>query len=257
MLKAVYRHRMTNDTTESVPERSRWLDALDDLGALNVMAADQVAAAEAVAQAIAPISKAAAAVHERLSGSGHGRLFYGGAGTSARIGVQDGVELTPTFGWPQERTGFLIAGGEAALMRSIEGAEDDTDAAKKAVATAAIDAADVLVGIAASGTTPFTCAAVAAARKAGAVTIGIASNADTPLLAEAEYGIALITGGESVAGSTRMKAGTAQKICLNMISTLVMVRMGKVKNGLLVDMQATNAKLRERQQRIEALLRGQ
>ena len=257
MLKAVYRDKMTNDTTESVPQSSRWLDALDDLGALNVMAADQVAAAEAVVAAIAPISTAAAAVHERLSGSGHGRLFYGGAGTSARIGVQDGVELTPTFGWPQSRIGFLIAGGDAALMRSIEGAEDDTEAAKNAVAAAAIDAADVVIGIAASGTTPFTCAAIVAARKAGAMTIGIACNGGTLLLDEAEYGIALITGGESVAGSTRMKAGTAQKICLNMISTLVMVRMGKVRDGLLVNMQATNAKLRERQQRIEALLRGQ
>ena len=245
---------MTNDTTESVPPPSRWLDALDDTSALETMAQDQMIAAKVVANAIPDITKAAGAVFERLSGTDYGRLIYTGAGTSARIGVQDGVELTPTFNWPQARTGYLIAGGNAALTQSIEGAEDNTAAAEKGIIDMAVQDADVVIGVAASGTTPFTCAAVLAAKKAGAVTIGIACNHNTPLLDVTDYSIALITGCESVAGSTRMKAGTAQKICLNMISTLVMVRMGKVKNGLMADMQATNNKLRERQKRIDALL---
>lgn len=248
---------MMKDTTESVPPSSRWLDVLDDLKALEVMAEDQQAAVQAVQQAIPAIADVAAAVHARLAAHDDSRLFYAGAGTSARIGVQDGVELTPTFGWPLARTGFLIAGGEAALIRSVEGAEDDAAAARTAVAENSISSADVVIGVAASGTTPYTCTAVAAARAAGALTIGVASNADTPLLDAAEHAIALLTGHESVAGSTRMKAGTAQKICLNMISTLVMVRMGKVKNGLMVDMQASNQKLRDRQRRIDDLLKDQ
>lgn len=249
---------MHDDTsTESVPHQSRWLDQLDDLDAMKVMAEDQHEAARAVADAAPMISQAAAAVWERLQSHPESRLFYAGAGTSARIGVQDGVELTPTFGWPSARTGYLIAGGEAALVRSIEGAEDDADAAIKAVADAGLGGNDVLIGIAASGSTPYTCAAVIAAGKAGALTIGIANNAGSPLADGADHGITLVTGSESVAGSTRMKAGTAQKICLNMISTLVMVRMGKVRNGLMVDMQPTNEKLRQRQERIDALLKDQ
>ena len=255
----VYRARMAKDnsSTESIPPPSRWLDALDDAAALEVMATDQLAAAAAVRSAAESIAVAAAAILDRLQASPESRLFYAGAGTSARIGVQDGVELTPTFGWPADRTGFLIAGGVSALTRSIEGAEDDPAAAENDLAAAGVNQCDVVIGIAASGTTPYTCAAVRAARQAGSLTIGISSNAATPLLAAADHGIALLTGAESVAGSTRMKAGTAQKICLNMISTLVMVRMGKVRNGLMVDMQPTNAKLRQRQQQIDALLKDQ
>jgi N-acetylmuramic acid 6-phosphate etherase len=248
-------HDETN--TESIPDQSRWLDALDDTAALDVMAADQIEAARAVAAVADAIRQAVVAVLTRLEASSESRLFYAGAGTSARIGVQDGVELTPTFGWPHERTGFVIAGGEAALTRSIEGAEDNTAAAATDVAAAMIGKKDVLIGVSASGSTPYTCAAVHAAREAGALTIGIANNTDAPLVDTVDIGITLFTGSESVAGSTRMKAGTAQKICLNMISTLVMVRMGKVKNGLMADMQANNAKLRRRQQKIDSLLKDQ
>ncbi|MGC6484837.1 MAG: N-acetylmuramic acid 6-phosphate etherase [Candidatus Puniceispirillales bacterium] len=244
-------------STESIPHQSRWLDTLDDAAAVDTMAADQITAARAVAAAAAAIEAAAAAVFARLKASPESRLFYAGAGTSARIGVQDGVELTPTFGWPQQRTGYLIAGGTAALTQSIEGAEDNTEAAMAAVTDAGIGQHDVVIGIAASGSTPYTCAAVTAAKTAGALTVGIANNSDAPLVAAADCGITLITGSESVAGSTRMKAGTAQKICLNIISTLVMVRMGKVRNGLMVGMQATNEKLRRRQQKIDALLKDQ
>ena len=244
-----------SETTESFPDPSLWLDTLSDAAALTAMADDQKKAAIAVKAALPDIQAAAGAALKRLRHTATGRLFYAGAGTSIRIGVQDGVELAPSYDWPIARTGFLIAGGEAALQRSIEGAEDDIAAAEKDVKTQAVNSDDVVIGLAASGITPFTCAALKAARTAGAVTIGIANNPDTPLIATAEYGITLATGGELVAGSTRMKAGTAQKICLNMLSTLIMVRMGKVKHGLMVEMRVANEKLRQRQKKIQAVIK--
>ena len=245
-----------SETTESFPDASRWLDRLSDPDALEVMADDQAAAVQAVHAALPEIRAAAKAALERLGAGDGGRLFYAGAGTSIRIGVQDGVELTPTFGWPAERTGYLIAGGPDALTRSVEDAEDDAGAGKAAVAENGVGEGDCLIGIAASGTTPYTCAAVAEARGRGAVTIGIANNPGSKLAEAAEYPVTLATGGEVVAGSTRMKAGTAQKIALNLISTLVMARMGKVRNGMMAAMQTTNAKLRERQKRIDASLKA-
>lgn len=227
-----------------------------DADALALMVDDQAAGAEVVRAVLPALEHAARAIFARLDGSA-GRLCYAGAGTSIRIGVQDGVELTPTFGWPADRTRFLIAGGSDALIRSVEGAEDDADAARALVAAESIGADDVVIGLAASGSTPYTCAAIDAARAAGALTIGIGNNPGGALQAGAEIGITLATGGEVVAGSTRMKAGTAQKICLNMLSTLVMVRMGKVRHGMMVAMQASNDKLRRRQQRIDAALNRQ
>ena len=244
-----------DETTESFPDPSRWLDHASDADALAIMADDQSGAIAAIRHAMPEIEAAAMAAFNRLH-SGSGRLIYAGAGTSIRIGVQDGVELTPTFGWPRDRTGFLIAGGPDALMRSVEGAEDSADAGMDAVKAALVKADDVVIGLAASGSTPFTCAVLSEARKRGALSIGIANNPDGRVQAMAEIGITLATGGEVVAGSTRMKAGTAQKICLNMISTLIMVRMGKVRNGMMVAMQASNAKLRQRQKRIDAALQS-
>lgn len=243
-------------TTESIPDASRWLDALSERDAMQVMAEDQRLAVAAVETALDAITSAAMAAYERLSATGTGRLFYAGAGTSIRIGVQDGVELTPTFDWPDDRTGFLIAGGAEALMRSVENAEDDAAAAFQDVHAHGLNRDDVLIGIAASGATPYTCAAVTSAGELGALTIGIANNPNASLAALADHGIILPTGAEAVAGSTRMKAGTAQKICLNLISTLIMVRMGKVKNGMMAAMRPTNAKLRARQQRIDAALKS-
>ncbi len=187
------------------------------------------------------IARAAEAAAERLAGNG--RLAYAGAGTSGRIGVQDGVELTPTFGWPEQRLAFLLAGGDAAMMRAVEGAEDDADAGQAAVGDAALGPGDVLIGIAASGRTPYTLGALQEARARGCLTISLACNADTPLLAAAEHPILLDTGSEAIAGSTRMKAGTAQKAALNVLSTAIMLRQGFVFRGLMVSMRISNAKL--------------
>ncbi len=243
-----------NSTTESLPQKARWLDQLDDAAAMAVMAEDQQLAAAAVHVSISAITQAAAAVYEKLMAHPESRLFYAGAGTSIRIGVQDGVELSPTFDWPENRTGFIIAGGEAALTRSVENAEDDAETAASMVKDR-ITSNDVLIGITASGTTAFTLSAIEAASRLGALTIGVANNANTPLTTLADHGVTLLTGAESVAGSTRMKAGTAQKICLNLISTLVMVRMGRVQNGVMSAMRPANAKLRDRQKRIDAFLK--
>jgi N-acetylmuramic acid 6-phosphate etherase len=175
-----------------------------------------------------------------------GRIVYVGAGTSGRIGVQDGTELPPTYDWPTDRVVFAMAGGLGALVQSTEGAEDDEATGARAMAEAKIGRDDVVLGIAASGTTPYTIGALRAATAAGAVTIAIANNPGAPLFAAAGHRILVETGAEVIAGSTRMKAGTAHKIVLNLFSTTVMVKLGRVYRGLMVDMRARNAKLKHR-----------
>ena len=245
---------MSDSTTEGRLSAGQWLDRLDNIAALDVMLDGHGAAASAVRQSLAQIDSAVTAIAERMAASPSGRLIYAGAGSSVRIGVQDGVELPPTFDWPRNRIDYWIAGGPVALTDAVENAEDDEDAAREVALEAGLSSHDVVIGISASGRTPFTCAAVKAAATSGALTIGIANNAQSPLVAKADFGITLLTGAESVAGSTRMKAGTAQKICLNLISTLVMVRLGRVKQGVMVSMRPTNAKLRQRQEQIDAIL---
>jgi N-acetylmuramic acid 6-phosphate etherase len=204
----------------------------------------QLAAVSAVQPALDAIAKAVDDAVPALKRGG--RLVYVGAGTSGRIGVQDGTELTPTFDWPPERLVFLMAGGFDALVQSIEGAEDSEETGARAVAEAKVGRTDVVIGVAASGTTPYTIGALRAASAAGAVTIAVVSNPGAPLLDVARHRILAETGEEVIAGSTRMKAGTAQKIVLNLFSTAAMVRLGRVYRGLMVDMRATNAKLRRR-----------
>jgi N-acetylmuramic acid 6-phosphate etherase len=162
----------------------------------------------------------------------------------------------PTFSWPAERVLLLIAGGEAALVRSVEGAEDESEEAIALAQRHALDARDVLIAVAASGTTPFTLACLREAKRRSALTIGIANNRDTPLLDEAEHPIWLDTGPEPIAGSTRMKAGTAQRIALNLLSSLVMIRLGRVYRGLMVDLKAVNKKLMRRSEKILLDLSG-
>jgi len=240
--------------TETADPRYREIDRWPTETAVEAMLEAQIAALAALKSQTGAMAAAIDAAAERLRHGG--RIAYAGAGTSGRIGVQDGVELTPTFNWPFARLAFLIAGGSAALTRTQEGAEDSREAALAAVAAEEIGPNDVLIGVAASGRTPYVIAALEAARAAGALTIGLSNNAGTPVLAAAEHAILADTGSEVVAGSTRMKAGTAQKVTLNLISTGIMLRLGLVHHGLMVNMQVSNAKLRARAIRMVGTLAG-
>ena len=241
-------------TTEDVPDTDLHIDKMQTSVALSMMLDSQAAAIPALTAALPAIEAAATAAHVRLSANSVGRLIYAGAGTSARIGVQDGAELPPTFNWPKKRLAFLIAGGPSALLGAIENAEDDREAGVADANKIEIGKHDVVIGLAASGQTPYTHGAILASQAAGALTIGIVNNPDTPLLNAASYPILLATGGEIIAGSTRLKAGTAQKICLNLISNMIMVRMGFVAEGMMVDMVPTNEKLRRRREKIDLKL---
>jgi N-acetylmuramic acid 6-phosphate etherase len=228
-------------STESIDPRYAEIDAWPAGEIIGAMYEGQLAAVEAVKRVLPAIAGAVDDATQALLDSG--RIVYVGAGTSGRIGVQDGAELVPTFNWPAERLLFLIAGGNAALTTSIEGAEDSKTDGARAIAEASVGTHDVVIGIAASGTTPYTVGALLAAHSAGAVTIGIASNAGSPLLQAVHHAIPIQTGSEAIAGSTRMKAGTAQKVVLNLFSTALMVRLGRVYRGMMVELHATNAKL--------------
>jgi N-acetylmuramic acid 6-phosphate etherase len=227
--------------TEDASPRYQDLDAWSSLEAVQAMFEGQLSAVAAVRAALPDIAKAGEAAAARLTGGG--RLVYVGAGTSGRIGVQDGAELSPTFDWPEERVAFAIAGGERALHTSAESAEDDSDAARRALTHFAVGPGEVVIGLSASGATPYTTTFVQGARDRGALTISIANNPGTALLASAEHPILVDTGPEIPAGSTRMKAGTAQKVVLNLLSTLVMIRLGRVYRGQMIDMRTSNAKL--------------
>ncbi|WP_457627320.1 N-acetylmuramic acid 6-phosphate etherase [Oceanithermus sp.] len=232
-------------TTEDVALRYRSLDTWPSSEILEALLERNFSALAAVRAALGPLERAAEGAAARLR-EGSGRLVYAGAGTSGRLAVLDAVELAPTFGWPHERLHYLLAGGEGALVRSAEAAEDEAEAGRRRVAEAGVGPDDVFVGVAASGRTPFTVAALEAARERGAFTVGLANNPDTPLLAAAEVGVLLETGPEVIAGSTRLAAGTAQKVALNLFSTLLMVRLGRVYSNLMVGVQASNAKLARR-----------
>jgi N-acetylmuramic acid 6-phosphate etherase len=240
--------------TEQIDPRYVDLDAWPTSEIISAIYEGQMAAADAVRGALGSITAAVEDAVPALQRGG--RLIYAGAGTSGRIGVQDGSELPPTFDWPPDRLVFAMAGGLEALTRSSEGAEDDERAGAQAMLDAEVAPNDVVMGIAASGTTPFTIGALRAASAAGAVTIAIANNVGAPLFEVARHHILAETGSEVIAGSTRMKAGTAQKIILNLISTTIMVKMGRVYRGLMVDMRARNMKLRRRAQAIVSQIAG-
>ena len=239
-------------STEQINERFADLETWSSFDLVKAFHEDQLAAVAAIQPALPAIAEAADAAAVRLADTG--RLIYVGAGTSGRIGVQDGVELAPTFNWPQERLHFILAGGDDAVLQSVEGAEDSAHDGQWNILKAGVGACDVVVGLAASGTTPFTVNAVKYANLLGALTIGVANNHDTPLLEACAHPILVETGAEAIAGSTRMKAGTAQKVICNLFSTLVMVRLGRVYQGLMVDMRASNEKLRRRAGQIVAQL---
>ena len=230
--------------TEKVSERFTDIDRWSTLSAVSAMFEAQLSAVAAIGPELATIARAAEATSKRLLEGG--RLIYVGAGTSGRIAMQDGVELGPTFGWPVERVAYALAGGEGALLRSVELAEDDMEAAVRDLNAISVAGNDVLIGVSASGRTPYTVSAVETANGAGALTIGISNNRPSRLLDKAQIGICAETGSEVIAGSTRMKAGTSQKAILNMLSTATMIRSGRVYRGLMVDMAISNRKLKAR-----------
>ena len=240
--------------TERHSPRYSAIEAWSPGDILEAMIEGQFTAVAAVRTARPALEEAALAIEPRLRDGG--RLAYAGAGTSGRLAVQDGAELMPTFSWPQERLLFLIAGGREALVQSVEGAEDESEEAIRLVRRYEMETRDVLIAVAASGTTPFTLACLREAKQRGALTVAIANNRGTPLLAEAGHPIWLDTGPEPIAGSTRMKAGTAQRIALNLLSSLVMIRLGRVYRGLMVDLKAVNKKLLRRSEKILLELSG-
>jgi N-acetylmuramic acid 6-phosphate etherase len=240
--------------TERASPRYTDIDLWEPTEVLHAMIEGQMAAVAAVRAAVPAIEQEAREAEARLKDGG--RLIYVGAGTSGRLAVQDGAELIPTFNWPKERLLLLMAGGKEALLRSAENAEDETGEANQAIQQHKIRAPDVVIAVAASGTTPFTLACLREGKRGGAFTIGIANNHGTPILDEADCAIFLDTGPEPIAGSTRMKAGTAQRVALNLLSSLVMIRLGRVHEGLMVDLQAINAKLARRSENILIRLTG-
>ena len=240
--------------TERPSPRYAAIDLWSPAETLDSMIEGQFAAVAAVHAARAALERAGLAVEQRLRAGG--RLVYAGAGTSGRLAVQDGAELMPTFGWPPERLLLLIAGGVDALLRAVEGAEDASEDGAELVRHHRIGDRDALIAVAASGTTAFTVGCLREAVARGALTVGIANNPNTPLLDEADHSIWLDTGAEAIAGSTRMKAGTAQRVALTMLSSLVMIRLGRVYEGLMVDVQPSNQKLVRRSEAILAQLTG-
>jgi N-acetylmuramic acid 6-phosphate etherase len=227
--------------TETPSALHQDLDLYDTARLMEVFIDDQRAAVEAVRAAAPALAAAVEAALPRIAAGG--RLLYAGAGTSGRLGVLDSVELVPTFSWPRERAVAVLAGGEGAMFVAVEGAEDDEPQGRRDIEALVPTPDDVLIGIAASGHTPYVLGALAAARAAGCLTIAMANNPGAAVLAAGELPILLDTGAEVISGSTRLKAGTAQKIALNSFSSALMVKLHKVYGNLMVDMKATNAKL--------------
>jgi len=245
---------MTTLRTETPhPEHDR-LDQYATHDLVEAFVHDQGLAAVAVRAAASDIARAVEAAVPRLEAGG--RLVYVGAGTSGRLGLLDSVELHPTFSWPRERAVAILAGGPSAIHAAVEGAEDDREQGGRDLDAIQIAANDVVILIAASGGTPYVLGALSRARAAGALTIGLANNPGSALAKEAQIAIELDTGHELVSGSTRLKAGTAQKIALNTFSSAVMVRLHKVYGNLMVDLKPTNAKLVRRAIRLTALATG-
>ena len=230
--------------TETPSSRHAELDLYPVADLVFALVDDQFNAVQAVRAASPAIVAAIEAAVPRIEAGG--RLIYVGAGTSGRLGVLDGVELHPTFSWPHERAVSLLAGGVNAMFEAIEGAEDDRAQGALDLRALAPQRDDVVLLLAASGATPYVLGALDEARAAGALSIGIANNAGAPLVTQADCGITIDTGAEVISGSTRLKAGTAQKIVLNTISSALMVRLHKVYGNLMVDMKPTNAKLIQR-----------
>lgn len=242
----------SNLTTESVHPASICIDTLSPLEIVRLINAEDATIAAAVARESEHIAQAIEVITERIRKGG--RLVYVGAGTSGRLGVLDASECPPTFNTPPDMVVGLIAGGDSALRTPAEGIEDLPDAAVVDLRRINFDSDDVLVGIATSGRTPYVIGALQYARDRGAYAIGLACNDGSPLAQVADLMITPIVGPEIISGSTRMKAGTATKMILNMLSTATMVQLGKTYGNLMVDLRATNSKLLARSRRLVATL---
>lgn len=235
-------------TTEKRNERSMNLDTLSTEQVIRLMNEEDAVVPKAIEQIVPTIAKAVDAITARFKKNG--RLIYIGAGTSGRLGVLDAVECVPTFGVPPEKVVGVIAGGDRAMYRAVEGAEDSPTLGQQDLVALSLTKEDVVVGIAASGRTPYVIGALTYAKEVGAETIALSCNQDAEISAFANIAIEVIVGAEVLTGSTRLKAGTAQKLVLNMLSTASMIGIGKVYNNLMVDVQPTNEKLRVRAVRI-------
>ena len=230
--------------TETISQHYRGLDAWDDAAILAAFVEGQRRAVASVDRACEAIAAAARAIVARLGDSG--RLIYVGGGTSGLLGALDGMELAGTFDWPEQRTIFVLAGGTELKPGMTGGNEDDSALGGAEIAALAPQPSDVVIAVAASGSTPFTLGAVEAARKAGALTVGLANNPEAPLLAQVDKPVLLDSGVEVIAGSTRMGAGTAQKAALGLLSSLIMIRLGRVHDGHMVNLRVDNTKLHKR-----------
>ncbi len=231
-------------TTEQINPNTAQIDKLPTLEALRIINAEDRKVAEAVEQVLPAVARAVDGIAERLRGGGH--LFYTGTGTSGRLGVLDAAECPPTFSVSPELVQGIIAGGYDACYKAVEASEDDREAGAKDLQARGFTAKDCLVGIAASGRTPYTIGAVEYARQLGGLTVCIVCNENSELAAAAEIPIEPIVGPEVIAGSTRLKSGTAQKLVLNMLSTMAMVRLGYVTGNRMTNLKTSNIKLRQR-----------
>jgi N-acetylmuramic acid 6-phosphate etherase len=241
-------------STETFSTEHADLDRLETLEVVRALVNDQTRAVQAVLEAATDIARAADLAVERLNRGG--RLIYAGAGTSGRLSFLDAAELTPTFSWPRDRARVLMAGGDGAILQAVEGAEDDLERGRIDALGLNIRENDAVIGVAASGGTPYVLGVLEVAREAGALRVGISCNPETRVLEACDVPIAILTGPEVISGSTRLKAGTAQKITLNSLSSAIMVRMHKVHGNLMVEVQATNAKLVDRAVRLTRRVTG-
>ncbi|GAA2426720.1 N-acetylmuramic acid 6-phosphate etherase [Streptomyces macrosporus] len=241
-------------TTEAFRTDLADIDRLPTLEIARIMNGEDATVPAAVATQLPRIADAIDATAARMSRGG--RLIYAGAGTAGRLGVLDASECPPTFNTDPSQVVGLVAGGPTALVRAVEGAEDRGDLAASDLDGLGVGPDDVVVGVSASGRTPYAVGAVEHARRRGALTVGLSCNAGSPLTAAAEHGIEVVVGPELLTGSTRLKAGTAQKLVLNMISTITMIRLGKTYGNLMVDVRASNDKLQARSRRIVSLATG-
>ncbi|MFJ9079719.1 N-acetylmuramic acid 6-phosphate etherase [Streptomyces sp. NPDC102278] len=251
---AELRAQLDTLTTEAFRPELAEIDRLSTLEIARVMNAEDAGVPAAVATQLERIAAAVDAIAPRMARGG--RLIYAGAGTAGRLGVLDAGECPPTFNTDPSQVIGLIAGGPSAMIKAVEGAEDSKELAAEDLTALALTADDTVIGISASGRTPYAVGAVEFARARGALTVGLSCNAGSVLAAAAEHGIEVVVGPELLTGSTRLKAGTAQKLVLNLVSTVTMIRLGKTYGNLMVDVRASNEKLRARSRRIVALATG-